>query len=1097
MKKNGFAPSRLNRGVEKMYLIMKLTILLLLSGLMQVSATVYSQSTRFTFNVKEKQVADVLKEIEETSNFRFFYQREQVDVERLVTVRAKAATVENILDELFRDKGIAYRVLEDNLILLTPGKLKPAGESSVQQRQVTGKVTDKSGSPLPGVTIAIKGTSQGTITNADGSFLLNNLSPNATIIFSFVGMKSQEVYLEGRSTLNIVMVEEAIGLDEVVAIGYGSVKKKDLTSSITTVNAKDFNVGTHTNIMQMLQGKVPGLHITKDGNPTGATAIILRGPSTLRTGAAQEPLYVVDGVPGGIISSLDDVVSIDILRDASATAIYGSKAANGVIIVTTKRGEENNSKISYNGYVGFETISNKIDMMSPDEYRSFLSKNNMSVSPEDEDNVNTYWMDEVTRMGISHNNNFSIGGGTNKTTYFSSLTYKEIQGVIKETGVNSLSLLANVKQKAINDRLKVGLTITANISDSKILPAKDTDGASLNGNRDFLLNMINYLPTVSIKDENGKYNENFAHPGAKNPVALLDQNDANYRGKSLLGTAQVQFNIIKGLDYELNASYQNSQSNGRAFYGKESSLAQGQNGVAVRNSYENEKKLLETFLTYGKTFDRHDVKFLAGYSWQEDVSGNGFQSTNKNFISDQISYNNLGMGSGASGYVVDYGSTAILTLRMISAYARMNYSFGGKYLLQTTVRRDGSSAFGKNSRWGTFPSASVGWRISEESFMKNQQVLDNLKLRAGYGISGNCLGFDPLISRLRYGAGGKFYSNGSFITSITPSQNENPDLKWESTGLLNIGLDYSVLKGRISGTVEWYNKLTKDMLFWYAVPASQYYIPSLVANVGEMENKGWEASISAIPIKSSNLIWNTTFNISFNKNNLNKLSNEDFNLAYIKMAGVGEHGQSGNYVQIIEEGYPIGQFWIWKYAGRNEAGISQFYTADGSLTSNPSGNDHFYIGNAQPKATGGWYNSMSYKNLTLDFLFRGVTGNKILNVTRADLNYPAEVTHYNMPRMTWDEPINDDRAHYASSRYLEKGDYIRLDNVTLAYSFKMNKVPTIKNLKIYSTVNNLFVITGYKGLDPEVYMGGLTPGIDNDNFYPKTRTFIFGVNVDF
>ena len=452
MKKNGFAPSRLNRGVEKMYLIMKLTILLLLSGLMQVSATVYSQSTRFTFNVKEKQVADVLKEIEETSNFRFFYQREQVDVERLVTVRAKAATVENILDELFRDKGIAYRVLEDNLILLTPGKLKPAGESSVQQRQVTGKVTDKSGSPLPGVTIAIKGTSQGTITNADGSFLLNNLSPNATIIFSFVGMKSQEVYLEGRSTLNIVMVEEAIGLDEVVAIGYGSVKKKDLTSSITTVNAKDFNVGTHTNIMQMLQGKVPGLHITKDGNPTGATAIILRGPSTLRTGAAQEPLYVVDGVPGGIISSLDDVVSIDILRDASATAIYGSKAANGVIIVTTKRGEENNSKISYNGYVGFETISNKIDMMSPDEYRSFLSKNNMSVSPEDEDNVNTYWMDEVTRMGISHNNNFSIGGGTNKTTYFSSLTYKEIQGVIKETGVNSLSLLANVKQKAINDR---------------------------------------------------------------------------------------------------------------------------------------------------------------------------------------------------------------------------------------------------------------------------------------------------------------------------------------------------------------------------------------------------------------------------------------------------------------------------------------------------------------------------------------------------------------------------------------------------------------------------------------------------------------------
>ena len=440
---------------------------------------------------------------------------------------------------------------------------------------------------------------------------------------------------------------------------------------------------------------------------------------------------------------------------------------------------------------------------------------------------------------------------------------------------------------------------------------------------------------------------------------------------------------------------------------------------------------------------------------------------------------------------------------MISGYARFNYAFDNKYLVQATVRRDGSSAFGVNNKWGTFPSASIGWRVLEERFMKNQHIFDNLKLRAGYGVSGNSMGFDPLISKMRYSTliinnqAAKFYSNGSFISAITPTQNENPDLKWESTSMLNVGIDFSILKGRLSGTVEWYDKLTKDMLAGYSVPASQYYIAAILANVGEMENKGWEVSLDAVPVRTKNFKWNSTFNISFNKNNLNSLSNDTYKLQYIKQAGVGEHGQSGNLVQIIQQGYPIGQFWLWKYAGHNEAGVSQFYKADGTLTVNPGPDDHFYLGNAQPKATGGWYNSFTYKNFSLDLLFRGVTGNKILDVTRADLNYPAEATHYNMPKMTADEPINDDRAHYASSRYLEDGDYIRLDNITLGYTFKMTKVPAIKNLRLYTSVNNVFVITGYKGLDPEVFMGSLTPGIDNDNFYPKTRTFIFGMNIDF
>jgi iron complex outermembrane receptor protein len=1068
---------------------MRTTFLMLLVFASSLFATnVNSQVARVSIAIKNANVLQVIKAIESQTDYLFVYDKSEIDVTRKVDLIAENKSVADVLSGLFSNTNVIYAMEGSNIILM------PTGRTSQQQKIYSGKVTDTSGVPLPGVSVAVKGTTNGTITDAYGNYRISNVAENTTLQFSFVGMKMQEIKAEGKTTINVTLTEETIGIEEVVAIGYGTTKKKDLTSSITTVNSKDFNVGAHTNVMQLLQGKVPGLNITKDGNPTGATSVMLRGPSTLRTGAAQEPLYVVDGVPGGIISSMDDVLSMDILRDASATAIYGSRAANGVIIVTTKRGEENNAKISYNAYFGVEAISNKIDMMSGDEYRSFLSKN--GLSPDGDDNVSTNWMDEVTRLGISHNNNVSIGGGTSKTTYFASATYKDVQGIIKETGLKTLSMMANVKQKAFNDRLKVGLTITTGLTDSQLLPSSNTDGTSLSGNRDFLLNMINYLPTVSIKKADGTYTENFSHPGAKNPVALLEQNDADNRDKNFMGTAQVQFNVMKGLDLEMNASYQNNQTNGRIYYGKSSSLAQGYNGMAIRNEYEGEKKLLEAFGSYSKTIDRHDFKLLVGYSWQEDVNGNGFQSSNTNFISDEISYNNLGLGSGYTGMIPNYGTTAIGTLRMISGYARVNYSFANKYLFQATVRRDGSSAFGTNNRWGTFPSASIGWRILEESFMKNQHIFDNLKLRAGYGISGNSLGFDPLISKLRYATSGKFYSNGSFISGITPTQNENPDLKWESTSMLNIGLDFSALKGRLSGTVEWYDKITKDLIWAYSVPATEYYVGSLTANVGEMENKGWEVSLSAIPVKTTHFIWNTTFNVSFNHNNINSLSNDKFQLSYIKTAGVGEHGQSGYLSQIIEEGHPIGQFYIWKYAGHNSDGVSQFYKADGTTTINPSPDDHFYEGNAQPKATGGWYNSFNYKRFSLDLLFRGVTGNKILDVTRADLNYPAEATHYNMPLMTEDEPINDTRAHYSSSRYLEKGDYIRLENVTLAYSFKIAN-QAIKNLRIYSTVNNVFVITGYKGMDPEVYMGGNTPGIDNGNFYPKTRTFIFGVNVDF
>jgi|WetSurMetagenome_2_1015567.scaffolds.fasta_scaffold05283_2 TonB-dependent starch-binding outer membrane protein SusC len=963
---------------------------------------------------------------------------------------------------------------------------QPSGNQ--QQKSVTGKITDKSGQALPGVSVIVKGTTIGVITDINGNYSLSNVSTDAVFQFSFVGMKTQEVKVENQNIINIVMEETATGLDEVVVIGYGNTKKKDLTSSVTTVGAKEFNQGVHTDIMELIQGKVPGLNITKDGNPSGATAVILRGQSTLRTGEAQEPLYVVDGIPGGIFQ-LDDVVSIDVLRDASASAIYGSRAANGVIIVTTKRGDSNNSRVSYNSYVGIETIANKIDMMSASQYRSFISANGLVL--EDEDNVDTDWLKKCTRTGISMNHNISLGGGNNKTTYFGSATYKQVDGIIKETGVNTLSLMLSVQQKAINDKLKIGLTLSNTLNDHNLLPVSPSD---INGDPDeFLLNMINYLPTESIKQEDGSYTEN-GNSSAYNPVALLEQNSNKRRNKDFLGTLSLQYNIIEGLNYDLNVSYGNDETARSIYYDKASRLAQGYNGLAIRNEYENQKKLLESYLTYSKVFNESDIKLMAGYSWEEDRNGDGFQSTNDDFVSDETGANNLALGSGMD---IDYGDTNVGTLRMISFFGRLNYAFSNKYLLQATVRRDGSSAFGENNRWGIFPSVSLGWKITEESFMKNQDFFSNLKLRASWGISGNSLGFDPLISKLRYGSSGLFYYNGKYINAITPKQNANNNLKWESTAMTNIGLDFSILKGRLGGTIEIYDKVTSDLIWSYTVPATEYYCTSLTTNVGEIENKGFEITINATPVSTRNFSWNTTFNVSSNKNNVNSISNDEFELDYIHTAtSVGEHGQSGNYAQIIEKGHPIGQFYLWKYAGRGDDGVSQFYSADGSLVTTPGSEDHFYAGNAQPKATYGWNNTIAYKNITLDFLFRGVTGNKILDATRADLNYPTAATLYNMPVEALDEPINDTGASYVSSRYVEKGDYLRLDNLTLAYTFNLNN-QVVKNLRVYSTVNNVFTITGYKGLDPEVYMGGLTPGVDNQNFYPKTRSFIFGVNVDF
>ncbi|MDX9880847.1 MAG: TonB-dependent receptor [Prolixibacteraceae bacterium] len=1060
---------------------MKLTIFLFVFCIVQTYAvSVFSQGTQLTLDIRNSKIEDVLSQIEKQSNFVFLYNRDIVDVNKVTDIKVEKASIENVLDKLFAGSSINYRII-DRQIVLSP-------EFAAQQRTISGKVTDSKRLPLPGVTVVEKGTTNGTITDSDGNYSLRNVPDNAILVFSFVGMKSQEVPAAGKQTVNLILEEETIGIEEVVAIGYGSAMKKDLTSSITSVTSENLNKAVTSNPILLLSGKVPGLNITKDGNPNSSSSIILRGPSTLRGGGAQQPLYVIDGIPGGIMPAVDDIVSIDVLKDASATAIYGSRAANGVIMVTTKKGEEGAFKVSYNAYTALETISNAYDVLSSDEYRNWISDMGLALDPVDDDGASTVWIDEITRLGFSHNNNLSLSGGNNRTTYIASVNYLGNEGIVKNTAQNRFVMRANVEQKMLNDRLKLGLTTYNSITDSKTVLEEA-------GNSSLFNTVYKYLPTVNIRNEDGTYREDYG-AATYNPVALIEQNLGEHRSKSFMGTITAELNILKGLDYAVNASYSNGQSLGNSYMYQRSRLALNSNGLAIRNTYESESKLMETFASYKKTFGEHNVKLLGGYSWQESVSGNGFQTSSSNFVSNETLYYNLGMGNNYEGFIPDYGTTAITTLRMISGYARLNYDYKGKYLFQGTIRRDGSSAFGKNNQWGTFPSASVGWRILEEPFMQNQHIFDNLKLRAGYGISGNSIGFNPLISKLRFGQSGVSLYDGAFIKGIIPTQNENPDLKWEVTKMLNVGIDFSVFKGRLSGTIEYYEKNTEDLLWTYTVSSTEYYVPSYTANVGSMENKGYEVTLTAIPVQRKDFSWNSTLVLSHNKNLLTSLSNDRFQVEYIYLGAVGNHGQSGMNSQILQEGYPVGQFYTWKYAGPDENGQSQFYKEDGTLTTSPLTTDRHYAGNAQPKLIGGWHNTISYRNFTLDFLLRGVTGNKIMNVTLSNLNYPGEATHYNQHRMVLESSAIDINAPYTSTRYLEKGDYIRMDNITLMYSFKFSN-PLIKGLKVYSTVNNAFIITDYRGSDPEINMGGITPGIDDDNYYPKTRSFIFGVNVDF
>ncbi len=967
------------------------------------------------------------------------------------------------------------------------------------QNKVSGTVLDANGEPLIGVSVLEAGTNNGAVTDINGKFSLS-VKSGARLAISYVGYTAQT--LAARDGMTVTLQEDNKLLNEVVVVGYGTMRRKDVTSSITTVRAEDLNKGVFTDPASMLQGKVAGLVVTSSGDPNGSPSITLRGASSLREGAAMQPYYVIDGIPGVDISMVapDDIESIDVLRDATATAIYGSKAANGVIIITTKSGgKTERTNVTYNAYVAFDKIAKTLDVASASDIRGYVSRNNIDYAYDK--NGDTNWQDEVLRTGVSHNHNLSITGGSAKTKYMASLNYMNRQGVIKGSHMNRLNLRSLVSTKVIKDRLELSVGLNAMYGKHVGVPMGDT-GASV-------LDAMNYFnPTNGVQNADGTWvmGEGSAN---YNPVSLINEDTSETTWKRNQIIAKATLKIIEGLYWNANYSFNHRQSIYSSYHSHNTQLVpyNAYNGTANRNTYFGDDHTFETYLNYDVTFaKKHKLALMAGYSWEQRTSNDGFGLEVHNFFDDYLKWNQLTYAGTIDGMPAVQSGTKE-KIRNISFYGRASYSFNSRYMLQATIRRDGSSVFGDGHRWGTFPSVSAAWNITEEPFMQNQKVFDNLKLRLGYGVSGNALGFGAYSAVATYGAtGSTFVYNGNNWAILGATKLANPDLKWESTGMFNVGIDYGFWGNRINGSLEFYNKKTKDLIWNYPVSTVIYPFDNIAANVGEITNTGIEFTINIDAIRTKSFNWMTTINLAHNKNKVNKLSNDKYETSTFAQGDPMVAGVSANgYTQRVMEGEPLGTFFLYEFAGYDADGKASYYVRDdngnktGETTGAPEYKDRYIAGNAQPKLNFGWNNTFSLGNWNATLFFTGVLGNKIYNGSRAHYTAPDFFAGGKnvLKEFITDRPAADNLSNIPSDRFLEKGDYLRLQTLSIGYTFK-KLGDWLQSLQIYATCNNVFTITGYKGLDPEVNMGGIQPGVDfRWSNYPHTRTFMAGARINF
>ncbi|MDL2212447.1 TonB-dependent receptor [Bacteroides sp. OttesenSCG-928-D19] len=946
-----------------------------------------------------------------------------------------------------------------------------------QQITASGTVVDENSEPVIGVSVVtVAGT--GTITDADGKFSIQSAS-GETLTFSYIGYHT--VTQTAAQNMRIVLKEDAVMLDAVtiVGIGYGTMRKSDLTGSISSVSADELKKGVVTSAEQLLQGKVAGLTVVQpSGDPTTGSSLRLRGGTSLS--ASNSPLIVVDGIPGVDMNTIQpsEIISIDVLKDASAAAIYGSRGANGVIIVTTNR-EQSSFSMSYNGYMAVSTVAKNLDLLSANQWRAYVRENNIAGAVDY--GGNTDWQKELQRTAISHSHNLSFSNGNERSGFRASISYQDTEGVIKRSSLSRLAGGVTGYQYGLNNRLKLEASIHANTDKYEPIDMGIYERA------------YNLNPTLPVK-QNGEYTQ-IGGTNSNNPVELLENPTNDQSRTRILAYGKAELQIIEGLKGVANASYEYNTQQGRYYLPSYAFNGKTDKGYATRNLGDYSNYQLETYLTYDKTIsDIHRLNVMAGYSYLKNVY-EGFGAERRGYDTDLFLYNNLAAGTDyRMGDVYSYKGEA----KLISFFGRVNYVLNDRYMFTGTLRRDGSSRFGDNHKWGLFPSASLAWRVSEEAFMESSRSwLDNLKLRFGFGVTGNQDGIGEYKSLSLMGTGGGAYydqASDSWKQSYGITQNPNPDLKWESTQQFNIGVDFTFLR-RFNVTIDAYYKKTSDLLYTYDVPQPPYLYDKMMANVGDLTNKGIELTLGANIMETKDFSWNANLTLAHNKQEVVKLSNDVYQTDAVMSGNLHDlTGMTGVYTQILKEGYAVGTFWGPKCEGIDSEG--KFILANNGEAQ--------YLGNAQPKLTMGLSMDFNYRDFDLSIAGYGMFGQKILNAQAMNISYPGRMPGYNILDSWRDTSITEGPVF--SDYWIEKGDFFRLQSVTLGYTLPV-KNNWFSKIRVYAVAENLFTITGYNGIDPEVNISGLkSPGIDksvggsgwSDNYYyPRSRTFSLGLNLSF
>ncbi len=1048
-------------------------------------------------NVTNKPIREVLTLIEKQSKFIFVYNSESVKLNKTVTLNITSTSINEVMSLLLKGTSLTYEV-SDRQILIIPATEKQL--QSTNRTTVSGVVSDENGEPLIGVNVQVKGESSGTITDTEGKYSMT-VPAGKSLLFSYIGYKRLE--LKAQAQMKVQMASDAEVLNEVVVVGYGTMKKSDLTGSVSGVKAKDFNTGLVTSPSQLIQGRVAGVNITNNGGePGGGVTVRVRGSNSIRSG--QDPLYVVDGVPldasedqqpsGASISGIgstgkknplnflnpDDIESIDILKDASATAIYGARGANGVIMVTTKKGVEGQSKISYSAYASVSELPSQYEVLSADQYRAFATEKGVTI---DDGKANTNWQDEIFRTAVSQSHNLAISGGSKSSNYRVSLGYQDQEGIILRTGMKKYTGRFYLSQKALNNRLLIEASLMATRTKDQRAPLGQSGGYE----GDLLLTALKVNPTYPIYNEDGTYYQK--SKDVRNPVAMINLTNDNTQTDRVLANVTGTLDIWKNLKYKMNVAFDQTKASRKVTQDKEL-IYMTDKGTVDINNVESGNYLIENYLTYNFDIKQdHHFNLLAGHSYQRfrnywySFSEDGFDIDNIDYLYD-LSFGNNTSITGLSDVTVN---------ELQSFFGRVNYNLMDKYLLTANFRVDGSTKFGDNNKYGFFPSAAFAWRMSEEQFIKKMNFFDNLKLRFSWGITGN-QEIPNKISQIMLGStDGAILDGGTTVVQgITLTRTPNPNLKWERTEQANVGVDFAIFKNRLSGTIDLFSKTTKDVLLQvYSIapaPTTQVW-----SNVPDMKivNKGIEIGLNGVIIDSKDWRWNAGVNFSSIKNEVKNLP-----MSSITTGNPSGPGITGFSSQIIKSGYPIGTFWGYNFLGFDENGKSLYeLDSDGRKVEKR-------IGNAQPDFSLNFNTTVAWKNFDLNLYFNSVVGNDIYN------NLANVIDNLSMFSKGSNTTVHATKTNESfdnvldySSRYIEDGSYLRLSSATLGYTVPLKNKKWISNLRFSLTGNNLFVITSYSGYDPEVNSSRTSNGVPALGIgwtnYPMARSYSFGVSVDF